>query len=493
MIVIVDHIFNRILNIDPIRRQSLISFLSLTSLTFIGYLATIYFAHTLGPAILGSYFLFLAYFGIFDLIGDGGFGGAAVKRISEGKEESTYFTAFIFLRVILVSGAIILLLLLKPFIVDLTEDQLVPWLILAMIVGTIFSIVNSGVYGTKQVGVTQISAFINTVTKIVIQVIATFLGFEAAGLAGGFIAGLISGIIVNYRYLPLKISSFQTRHLKSLFSFSFWTFLAASGSLVFTYADVILIGYFMSNTDVGVYRLAYQLAALGSFVTLALHNVLYPQISHWHAKGDLTPIGKSLSRAITYSFLLAIPVLAGGIILGDQLLYYLYGADFQAGTSAFIVLLFVQIGTIFMFLQTMCLNAIDMPRKSFYATAAAATVNILLNLALIPLLGILGAAFATLCSIGLNGILSYWFLGSTIQVRIERVPLRNILLAAFAMSGIVILFRLTIGISNVYLLIIAVAIGALVYFPVLFFLDRSIKDELKEILLKLGIPIPAFI
>jgi len=488
-----DHFLERIMNIDPIRRQSLISFLSQVSLTMIGYLATIYFAHVLGPLILGSYFLFLAYFGVFDLIGDGGFGGAAVKRISEGREQDSFFTAFIVLRIVLVTGSIILLVILQPFIIDLTEQNLLSWLILAMIVGTAASIILSGVYGTKQVGVTQISSFINTIVKIIVQVCATYFGFAAGGLAGGFIVGTIAGIIINYHYLPLKLAPFEIRHLQSLFTFSFWTFLAAGGSLVFAHADIILIGYFLSNTEVGIYRIALQLASLGSFITLALHNVLYPQISHWHAQGSIPPIENAVCRAITYSLLLAIPVLIGGIILGDQLLYFLYGAEFKAGTRAFIVLLFVQIATIFMFLQTMCLNAIDMPRKSFNATAISAIVNIVLNIAFIPFLGILGAALATLISIGLNGFISYQYLSSVVKVQVEKAPFRNIILASLIMAGVVILFRFIIGISNVYLLFIAVALGAGVYFPVLSFLDRTIKDELKEVLSKLGIPIPAFI
>jgi O-antigen/teichoic acid export membrane protein len=71
------------MNITSIQRQSVIFVISTITLTIVGFVSTIYFAHVLGPAPLGAYFLFLAYFGILNLVGDGGFGGAAVKRISE--------------------------------------------------------------------------------------------------------------------------------------------------------------------------------------------------------------------------------------------------------------------------------------------------------------------------------------------------------------------------------------------------------------------------
>ena len=128
------------MNINPIQRQSLLSFGSLLAVTGLGYIATFYFAHYLGPAVLGSYFLFLAYYGIFDLIGDGGFGGAAVKRISEGTDQNEYFTAFFISRAVLLCFSIAIFILISPYIPDLQENGLLYWLIIALITGTAASI-----------------------------------------------------------------------------------------------------------------------------------------------------------------------------------------------------------------------------------------------------------------------------------------------------------------------------------------------------------------
>ena len=56
-----------------------------------------YFARAVGAGVLGAYFLFIAYLGIIGLMADGGIGGAAVKRISEGEEPDAYFSAFVVL------------------------------------------------------------------------------------------------------------------------------------------------------------------------------------------------------------------------------------------------------------------------------------------------------------------------------------------------------------------------------------------------------------
>ena len=44
------------MSIEPIQRQSFITLVSTIALTGIGFLSTIYFAHTIGPAPLGAYF-----------------------------------------------------------------------------------------------------------------------------------------------------------------------------------------------------------------------------------------------------------------------------------------------------------------------------------------------------------------------------------------------------------------------------------------------------
>jgi len=480
-----------LMQIGNLERQSLISFVTSIGLTGIGYLATMYFAHFLGPAVLGSYFLFLAYYGIFDLIGDAGFGGAAVKRISEGKEPGEYFSAFIVLRVILLAFSLTILFFLAPYLVDLRSSGLLPWLVPALIVGTIAGIAIKGVHGTAKAGVAQISIFLNNLIKVIVQVIATFLGFTAAGLAGGFIVGMVAGLLVNYRYLEIPFRRFKRTHLKSLSSFSFWIFLASSGFLVFTYSDTIFIGYFLSDTEVGIYRVAYQLTSVAVLTVGSLQYVLYPQMSAWYTSGNIARVESALSRGFTYSLIFALPVVAGGLLLGDQLLYFLYGSAFESGTTALFILLLVQVASSFMYLQTMCLNAIDQPKKSFIGTAIAVVLNILLNIALIPLLGINGAAIATLGSITLNAVLSYTYLSRSMQVRLERSPVLHITASTLVMALAVILFRFAFGLGTVLHLAAVVIIGGVLYLLVLFRIDQGIKDDIRSIIEAVGIPWPA--
>jgi O-antigen/teichoic acid export membrane protein len=478
------------MKISSIQRQSLISLSTTIALTGIGFLATIYFAHTLGPAPLGAYFIFLAYFGILNLVGDGGFGGAAVKRISEGKEPNEYFSAFSFIRIVLIALSVSLLLVAEPYFKDLTSSGVFFWLLLALIVSVFSSITGIGVYGSGKVGVYQISTFSDSLVRTILQITAVFVGFGIAGLTGGFVGGLIAGGLLNLRYLDLRIVRFAISHMKSLSGFSFWIFLTASGSLVFCYADTILIGYFMSNADVGIYRTAFQLTSVATFATLAFHTVLYPKISSWGTQGKREEIENSLARAMTYSLFLAIPTCIGGWILGDKLLYYLYGASFVEGAPALFFLLLVQVVNVFMFLGTMSLTALNRQKDAFWITVIAATTNILLDLVLIPIMGITGAAVATLVAMTLNALGALIFLSRVISVKFEYGPVKNILYAAGCMGVFLLCVYFLLPLTHVIAVLIVVIIGALIYLFVLLRLDREMHGELKDLIVNLGFPWP---
>jgi O-antigen/teichoic acid export membrane protein len=476
--------------ISSIQRQSLITIISTIVLTGIGFLSTIYFAHSLGPAPLGAYFLFLAYFGIFNLVGDGGFGSAAVKRISEGKEPDEYFSAFVFVRIVLLAVTVNALLFAQPYLNDITSSGVFFWLLLALIVSFFSGSIGIGVYATGKVGIFQISGLIDGILRILFQITAIFLGFGAAGLAGGFVGGFIAGGIANFRYLDLKLVRFGIKHLKNLSGFSFWIFLTTSGSLVFCYADTILIGFFMSNADVGIYRTAFQLTSVATFTTLAFHTVLYPKISNWGNQGQITEIENSLARAYTYSLLLAIPTCIGGWILGERLLYYLYGATFVEGTSALFFLLLVQIVNVFMYLGTMSLSALNRPKDAFWITAIASIANIFLDLALIPVFGITGATMATLITMTINALGALILLSRVISVKFEYNSVKNIVYASGIMGIFLLIIHVLLPITHIVSLIAIVIVGAVIYMIALFYLDRKIYYEIRELSFNLGIRWP---
>jgi O-antigen/teichoic acid export membrane protein len=481
------------MSIESIQRQSIVSLIWRIAITFIGFLSTMYFAHAVGAGILGAYFLFMAYFGIISLVSDGGLGGAAIKRISEGEEQDAYFSAFFVLRSFFVTVVIMALLAFRDFFVDLNDAGMFDWLLVALICSIIYGAVNNAIAGRGKIGIQATCVFIYEITRILVQVIAVFLGYGVAGLAGGFVAGMVVASVIELRFFDLHFVRFGWRHIKSLSTFSFWLFLTSSGAMVYSIADTVMIGYYMGNSDVGVYRVVMQFTSITALVTTSLQTTLWPKVSRWSKTGEFRMIGETLSKAITYSLLNAIPLCIGGILLGDKLLYYFYGADFAKGYSVLVVLFIVQIISVFHLFFITYLSALDLQKDAFKVTIVAATANIALNVALIPIIGIPGAAIATLATMIINVVLARRVLARVIILRVEHSSLLNILKASIAMGAVVGVYRLVVPLSNVWLALVPVVLGGVVYGLLILMLDRKIYEELKGIMMQMNVVWPEWL
>jgi len=479
-------IFSHILKIDPVQRQSIIALFWQVAFTAIGFVSTMYFAHTVGAAILGAYFLFLVYDGIFGMITDGGFGGAAVKRISEGEDPNAYFSAYFVLRLVFTLIVILALLAFRDYFVDLNTSGMFFWLLLTLIVSVFAGPISSGVAGTGKMGIRITCAGIGKISTIILQVLAIYLGHKAAGLAGGMVVGVFVATVIEFRFFDLQFVRFKWHHIKSLSIFSFWLFLTSGGVLVFSQADTIMIGYFMDNADVGIYRIALQFTMVAAFSTYALRATLWPRVSRWGKSGEIGLVEESLSRAISYSLILAVPVLTGGVLLGDKLLYFFYGAEFATGYTTLMVLLAVQVVNVFQYFFTMYLDALDYPKESFKVTAMGVVANIVLNIILIPVMGISGAAIATLVTMTLNAVLARRALSRLMTIRIERRSLLNIVTASVVMGALIGGYRALVPLSNVWVTLVAVGVGGAVYGVLILKLDRKICDELRGIVEGMG-------
>jgi O-antigen/teichoic acid export membrane protein len=442
-----------------------------------------------GAGVLGAYFLFLAYFSIIGLMTDGGFGGAAVKRISEGEEPDAYFSAFVVLRSVFVTIVLLILIAFHRYFADLDSAGSFIWLLIALIASLLQGAVSSGIAGRGKIGISATASFIENTSRILLQVVAVFLGYGVAGLAVGFVVGMLVGSLVQLRFFDLHFVRFGWEHLKSLSSFSFWSFLISGGGLVFTYFDTLMIGYFMSNADVGIYRIIFQFTSLAIFTMNALRSTVWPKVSRWDKICETGLIEKSLSRAFTYSLILAIPLFVGGALLGDKLLYFFYGAGF-VNYKTLVILFIVQIVNIFESLFATYLSAMNQLKNLFKIVVLAIVANIALNAVLIPVMGISGAAIATLITMAMNAILAWKVLSKRITLRLERSSLQNILKASLIMGLVMGFYRLVVPLSSVWLVLVAVMVGGSVYGILILKYDRKIFDELKGIMLQMNVGWP---
>ncbi|MDD4127651.1 MAG: oligosaccharide flippase family protein, partial [Methanomicrobium sp.] len=441
----------------------------------------------LGAGLLGEYWIFLAYFGVFSIISDGGSSGAAVKKISEGHDSEEYFTASLVIRFILIAATVFIVILSASLFVDFGETGLLPFLLAAIIISGISSVISSGVYARGNVGINQISGLVDFLVRIAVQVICVYAGFLTGGLAAGFIAGLTAGIFVNLGHLKIHIKKFSRHHIKSLAAFSGWTFLSSAFMCITAYAGTILVGYFLKSSDAGIYTTALALTSVVTFSASALQTALYPKFSRWHAERNFEYIENALSRIFTYSLALALPAVSGGIILGKEILYYLYGADFAEGYSALIFLFIAQLAQIFVISSLMTINAAGHPDCAFKAVAIQSMAVLALNIIFIPFIGIAGAGLSLMAANIAGAIITLWYAGQFTKIKFQKTQIRNILFSVILMTAFLLFSKTILPPQSWYHALILVICGALVYCIILLKTDSEITNNLKVLLFDIGI------
>ncbi len=199
-------------------------------------------------------------------------------------------------------------------------------------------------------------------------------------------------------------------------------FLLISGMHVInSHTDILMIGTLLDAEQTGIYRIPVRLGSLLLFPFLVMEMVVAPLIAQQHAKGKIATLQSTLRQLVGGVLLLT---LIGGAVLAlfRSTILGWFGPAFPAGGEVLlwfvlIVLIQVSFGPVG-YLMSMTGHE----RITTQVMAVSAGVNIGLNIGLIPVLGISGAALATLGSELLWKGLLYWQVRQRLGIRPGILP-----------------------------------------------------------------------
>jgi len=175
--------------------------------------------------------------------------------------------------------------------------------------------------------------------------------------------------------------------------------LLVSGSLflVISWTDTLMIGYYKTSADVGIYNIAFKVATLITFIQFAVNSIAAPTIASLYAKDNLTALRKYIKQIGVINASFSIPIALFIVLFSEQLLN-LFGAEYTAGT---VLLPILAIGQLVNALAGPVMYILNMTGKEKLSQSIMiwmTGLNIILNVVLIPLYGIIGAAIATTIS-----------------------------------------------------------------------------------------------
>lgn len=175
--------------------------------------------------------------------------------------------------------------------------------------------------------------------------------------------------------------------------------LLVSGSLflVISWTDTLMIGYFKTSADVGIYRVAFKIATLITFIQFAVNSIAAPTIAALYAKEDLSGLRKYVKQIGVINAAFAVPITLA-IVLFPEWLLNMFGAEYIAGAELLPILAIGQLVNALAGPVMYILNMTGKEKLSQRIMIWMTGLNSLLNIILIPIYGIIGAAIATTIS-----------------------------------------------------------------------------------------------
>ncbi|HEX2036294.1 MAG TPA: flippase, partial [Chloroflexota bacterium] len=310
-------------------------------------------------------------------------------------------------------------------------------------------------------------AAVDVLSKGTLLLAAVLFLHHGAGLVGLAVAWNLSAAVMALVALfaawrrGVLAGHPNVRGWHSLLSGSLPFFTWQAALMIYGQIDFLLLSYLADPTAVGWYAAAYRIIGIPMFVPGIVTMVVFPALAA--CSRDAALFNQLARRALQVVALLGLPMAVGVMLLPDKLMdLFGYPDEFRDSVVPIVLLapgltligLDMVIGTV--------LNACDRQRQWAMTAVAAAVLNPLLNLVLIPYTqtaygnGAIGAAVVTTLTEVFMLAVGLRLLPARVFTRGTLVHILKCLLAAAAMA-------VAVGLSRELPLLVVIPLGALVY------------------------------
>lgn len=442
--------------------------------------AIVYAARVLGASNWGVFSYAITIVAILTTFTDMGIGNILVRETAKnrGTEYATrvFSTIFYIKTALLILGAVAVLVG-APYLSTLQGARvLYPVMVFILLFDAYREFGFAYIRATERM---EAEAFVYITANFAIAVFGiAFLVFRptvksfAIAYAMGDSVGAIAVIMLLRKKIKDILTNFSRELIWPLISYA-WPFVLSSFlALLMVNTDIFIIGLMKPAADVGYYSAALRIVQILYLVPGILAISVFPSLSRL-AQQDRQKFRSLLERMILSALAFAIPVGIGGAITGRDIIGFVFGAAYLPAAAAFAILMLTMMAD---FPATLLSNAIFAHNKQKMLTIYAALggiTNIVLDLILIPKLGITGSAVATLIAQAVGNAF-LWRVMKSIQPFAVLPHLKRVLSAAVLMAGVSAFF-VAVRVPVIF----TVAAGGAVYLGMLALLKEPLLKELK--------------
>ncbi len=370
----------------------------------VGLFVGIWIARYLGPEQFGILSYAMAFSGLFGALAALGLNGVVVRDIVRDPANAslTLGSAAVLQ---LIGGLVSFLIMLAAISILRADDPLARSIV--AILGAMMLLKASEVAAywfesqvlSKYTVWVQSSAFIifSLVKVYLILAQAPLLTFAWAMLVEAIVVAVVLLTVLSRNGVALSSLSASTQRARSLLADSWPLAISAIAITVYMKIDQIMLGQMIGDEAVGIYSAAVQISVLWYFVPVAISNSVLPSLIESRQRSVVQyneRLKKLYELVVVLSFAVAIPF----TFLATPIIHLLFGAAY-AGAGAVLAIhiwasVFVSLGVA----SNHWFLAENRPMLNLQRTILGALVNVALNLWLIPLYGMTGAAIATVFS-----------------------------------------------------------------------------------------------
>lgn len=373
----------------------------------------------------------ISYFSMFAQLGIPTYGIRACAKVRDDEEELTR-TAHELLAINLVMDVISYLSLVVAlvFVPRLQEDK-------TLYVVVSFTIVLTSV-GMEWLYKALEQYIYITVRSIVFKFIALIAMFlfvreqENYVIYGGITifascASNILNILNVHKYISMRpVGHYNIkRHLKPVFVF----FAMSCATTIYTHMDTVMLGFMATDEDVGYYNAAVRIKSILVSIVTSLGTVLLPRASYYIEQGKMDEFKRISRKALNFVFVVASPMMIYFILYAQQGIYFLSGAAYTGSILPMQIimptLLFIGLTNI---LGIQILVPLGREKIVLYSEIAGASMNLVVNVLLIPRFFSAGAAVGTIAAELTVLVVQYFALRDQISIIFKSISYWKIVL-----------------------------------------------------------------
>lgn len=222
------------------------------------------------------------------------------------------------------------------------------------------------------------------------------------------VVALVVGGYMLSRLMPgrswVRPAEYRSRQwFKSALPFT----LIGGAGVINNHADIIMLGWFGSASEVGVYRVAVQGAVLVAFGLQVANAVIAPYFTRLHVQGEIDKLQHLVTSSARVVLLAALPVALTLVFAGEEILTFVFGSEFGTAHLPLAILALAQLANAVFGSVGFLLSMTGHEHFVARALWQTALLNVFLNGILIPLYGIGGAAFASAMALLIWNILLF--------------------------------------------------------------------------------------